>query len=162
MERWDAYDGEFNIIPGKTLIRGEGVPEGVFHLVCDVLVRHSDGTYLLMQRALSKRRGGMWEASAGGAAVQGERPIDCAARELWEETGIEAEKLTELGKIVDRRKRTIYALYLCETDWDKDCIILQEGETQAYKWISGAEILKMSATELVTERMQLFVEFGEE
>lgn len=48
MELWDAYDENFRRVEGRTLVRGEPVPEGLFHLVCDVLVRHTDGTYLLM------------------------------------------------------------------------------------------------------------------
>ena len=50
MEIWDAYDENFNIIDGMTLVRGEEetIPEGVYHLVVDILVKHKDGTYLLM------------------------------------------------------------------------------------------------------------------
>ena len=88
MELWDAYDADFHRIEGKTLIRGEPVPEGIFHLVCDVLVKHTDGTFLLMQRAPGKHFGGMWEATAGGSALAGETPLECASRELREETGM--------------------------------------------------------------------------
>ncbi len=49
MELWDAYDKDFRKIQGITLIRGEAIPEGTFHLVCDVIVRHTDGSYVLMQ-----------------------------------------------------------------------------------------------------------------
>ncbi len=50
MELWDAYDGNFSKIDGMTLVRGNEIPDGVFHLVSEIIVRHSDGTYLLMQR----------------------------------------------------------------------------------------------------------------
>lgn len=55
MEYWDACDNDLHLIPGVTLIRGEAIPEGMCHLVCDVIVRHKDGTYLLMQRAPDKK-----------------------------------------------------------------------------------------------------------
>ena len=42
MEIWDAYDAEFNKLENKTLIRGEVIPDGLFHLVCEILVKHSD------------------------------------------------------------------------------------------------------------------------
>ena len=93
MEIWDAYDRNLEKIEGMTLIRGGKIPEGVYHLVCDVIVRHTDGEYLLMQRDSRKHYGGMWEATAGGSALQGEKPLDCAIRELREETGIHAEYL---------------------------------------------------------------------
>ena len=69
MELWDAYDEKLNKIEGLTLVRGGEVPDGVFHLVCEIIVRHTDGTYLLMQRDPQKHLGGMWEATAGGIFI---------------------------------------------------------------------------------------------
>lgn len=94
MELWDAYDENFNIINGVTLVRGEEISKGMFHLVCEVAVRHTDGTYLLMQRDFKKPLGGLWELTAGGSALKGETPLQCARRELSEETGINADLLT--------------------------------------------------------------------
>ena len=54
------------------------IPDGFYHLVCEIIVKHTDGTYLLMQRDLNKHYGGMWEATAGGSAVAGENPLECA------------------------------------------------------------------------------------
>lgn len=71
MELWDAYreDGTF---AGCNLVRGEVIPEGLFHLVSEVIVRHEDGMFLLMQRDLIKPNfPGLYEASAGGSAVVG-------------------------------------------------------------------------------------------
>ena len=82
MELWDAYDAKFQQITNTFLRRGETIPDGFYHLVCEVIVRHYDGTYLLMQRDPHKRFGGMWEATAGGSALQGESPLACAIREL--------------------------------------------------------------------------------
>ena len=157
MELWDAYDENFRKIEGISLVRGEPVPEGVFHIVMEILVRHKDGTYLLMQRDPHKHFGGMWEASAGGSALQGETPLDCAKRELREETGIFAENLTELQMRRSPRMRTFYGDYFCETDCDKDSIVLQEGETVAYRWVTAEELLKMTRDELVPMRMQEYV-----
>ncbi len=155
MERWDAYDKAFHKIEGMTLIRGEAIPDGCFHLVCDIIVRHTDGSYLLMQRDPRKHFGGMWEATAGGSALQGETPLECARRELWEETGIRATALVNVGQITSHD--TIYMEFLCVTDWDKGAIALQPGETVAYKWVSREELLAMKKSELVTERIQKFL-----
>ena len=158
MEIWDAYDRNLEKIEGMTLIRGEKIPEGVYHLVCDVIVRHTDGEYLLMQRDSRKHYGGMWEATAGGSALQGESPLDCAIRELREETGIRAEQLEEVGRVRAAGRNAIYCEFLCITDCKKDSIILQEGETSAYKWVTQDELLSMKRDELVTQRMQNFVD----
>lgn len=158
MEIWDAYDRNLEKIEGMTLIRGEKIPEGVYHLVCDVIVRHTDGEYLLMQRDSRKHYGGMWEATAGGSALQGESPFDCAIRELREETGIRAEYLEEVGRVRAAGRNAIYCEFLCITDCKKDSIILQEGETAAYQWVTQDELLSMKRDELVTQRMQNFVD----
>lgn len=158
MEIWDAYDEKLNKIDGVSLIRGEPINEGYYHLVSEIIVRHKDGSYLLMQRDERKHLGGMWEASAGGSALQGEDPFACAIRELQEETGIVSDELTEIGQVLHYGHKTIYVEYLCNTDVDKDSIILQDGETADYKWISGDELRLMSRDELATQRIQNFIE----
>lgn len=155
MELWDAYNRDFEKIEGMTLVRGEKIPDGACHLVSDVIVRHADGKYLLMQRDLKKPFGGMWEATAGGSALKGEGPLACAVRELREETGIVSEELTQVGRVICHD--TIYVEFLCVTDWPKDKISLQENETSAFKWVTGAELLSMRKDELLTERMQHFI-----
>lgn len=157
MELWDSYDKNFNRIEGEVLVRGKRIPEGRLHLVCDIIVRHTDGEYLLMQRDPRKTYGGMWKATAGGSALRGETPIECAKRELIEETGIDSRELTEVGRIIDPDKRSIYVEFLCVTDCKKDGIRLQDGETVAYKWVSREELIIMQKSELVTERMQKFI-----
>lgn len=159
MELWDAYNANFERIEGVTLVRGEPVPEDMFHLVCDVLVKHTDGSFLIMQRDPRKDfYAGMWEATAGGSALAGENPIQCATRELREETGIIPTDLIEIERAVNSERRYIHVEFLCVTDWDKDKIALQEGETVDYKWISREELLSMSADELVvTKRIQNYM-----
>ena len=155
MELWDAYSSKFEKIEGMTLVRGEPIPEGIHHLVCDVLVKHTDGTYLLMKRANGKLFGGMWEASAGGSALAGEDPLNCAKRELFEETGIVSSELKEVGRLSNRD--TVFVEYLLITFCAKDEIVLQEGETTAYRWVRREELLSMRKDELATDRIQRFI-----
>lgn len=155
MELWDAYDSNFNKIDGVTLVRGQPIPEGMYHLVCDIIVRHIDGSYLIMQRDARKHHGLMWEATAGGSALQGETPVQCAMRELREETGIVAESLQEVGRT--RERQSYYVEFLCVTDRPKNSVTLQEGETVAYKWITRQQLLDMDKDDLVTQRMEQFV-----
>ncbi len=157
MELWDAYDKDCNKIEGVTLVRGKDVPDGMFHLVSDVIVRHTDGEYLLMQRDPRKQYGGMWEATAGGSAFAGETAYECAVRELREETGIATGDLVEVGREVNTGNRTIYVEFLCVTDCVKDGVTLQQGETSAFRWVTKDELLSMNKDELVTKRMQVFI-----
>lgn len=137
MEIWDAYL-EDGTPAGRTLVRGEPIHAGLYHLVSEILVRHVDGSYLLMQRDLRKPGyPGYWEATAGGSALMGEDALTCARRELLEETGLAADSLTEIGCFTSRD--TIYRQFLCVTGCDKAAVTLQEGETIAYRWVTEAE-----------------------
>lgn len=141
MELWDAYDRDGNPT-GGTLVRGEPIPEGLYHLVCGILVQHEDGDFLLMQRDHRKESWpGAYEASAGGAIQKGETMLNGALRELREETGIVAETLTPYYGA--RGKNALYCGFLCKTNWPKNQITLQEGETVGYRWVSREEMIRM-------------------
>lgn len=135
MEKWDAYTADGRRT-GRILTRGEPIPDGLYHLACDVLVRHEDGSYLCMKRAAKKTNyGGWYEATAGGAALLGEEPLDCAKRELLEETGIRSGSFTELKRLISAESHSIFYVYLCTVDCDRSAIQLQPGETEDYVWM---------------------------
>lgn len=148
MEIWDAYN-ERGELAGVDLIRGEPIPEGLYHLVSEILVRHTDGDYLLMKRSLTKESfPGYYEASAGGSALKGESAIDCARRELYEETGITKGSFSFLGTHIS--KNTVYVLFIHYTSCDKSSITLQEGETDSFKWVSEEEFIRfISSGEMI-------------
>jgi 8-oxo-dGTP pyrophosphatase MutT (NUDIX family) len=145
MEIWDAYKQD-GTLAGCDLIRGEEIPTGLFHLVSEIIVKHKDGMYLLMQRDLNKPNfPGLYEATAGGSALKGEESYDAAIRELKEETGIVAKELMQIYKCTSND--TIYYGYICETDCNKKSITLQEGETISYLWLTKEEFLKFVETD---------------
>lgn len=144
LEIWDGYLSD-GTPAGRELVRGEAIPEGLYHLVSEILVRHTDGDYLLMRRDARKPNyGGYWEATAGGSALKGEDALTCARRELREETGIEAESFTEIGRYVSRD--TIYRQFLCVTRCDKAAVTLREGETIAYRWVTEGEFVAFASS----------------
>lgn len=145
MEIWDGYL-EDGTLSGCDLTRGNQIPYGLFHLVSEVIVRHKDGTYLLMQRDYNKiNYPGLYEASAGGSALKGETALEAAKRELKEETGIEAKELTQIYHC--KSKNTIYNGYLCESDQDKNSVVLQRGETISFIWLGKEDFLKFVESE---------------
>ena len=152
MEIWDAYYAD-GTPAGCDLVRGEPIPEGLYHLVSDILVRHRDGDYLLMQRDPRKPNyGGCFEATAGGSALKGEDADTCAKRELREETGIAEGELTPISRYVHRD--TIYIQYLCVTGQDKASVTLQEGETVAYRWLTESEFVAFVNSEEMIPRQR--------
>ena len=99
MEIWDGYNKD-GTKAGIDLVRGEDIPDGIYFMTVEILVRHTDGDYLLMKRDGSKPAfPGFFEATAGGAAQKGETPLEAAKRELAEETGAVAEKFIPLGVV---------------------------------------------------------------
>ena len=149
MELWDAYR-EDGSLAGCDLVRGEPIPNGLCHLVCEVLVRHTDGSYLLMQRDFNKEsHPGVYEATAGGSVLKGETAVEGAIRELKEETGITAtaDNLTQMYCELNENRNTIYHRFLCVTDCDKSSVSLQEGETINYMWLSEDEFLRFINTD---------------
>lgn len=148
MEIWDGYNKD-GTRAGIDLVRGEAIPGGLYHLVSEILVRHTDGSYLLMQRDPRKEAyGGYFEATAGGSALKGENALTCAKRELQEETGIACCAFEQIGGHVSHD--TIYCEYLCVTDCDKTSVKLQEGETVGYKWLTEEEFIRfVSSDEMI-------------
>ena len=140
-EIWDLFyrDGT---PAGRTMIRGEKAPEGLYHIVCEVLVRHTDGESLLMHRCASKPNyPDFWEGTAGGSALKGEDALACIRRELREETGLEGSDFTLVARNINQREDAIFYTFTCVTDCDKSAVQMQEGETDAFRWVSEEEFI---------------------
>lgn len=141
MEVWDAYNVD-GTLAGFDLIRGNPIPPNYYHLVCEAIIRHTDGDYLLMQRSFEKEiYPGKWEIGAGGSALKGEDKITAVKREIEEETGINVGDLEEIYTCVWEKHQSIYYGYLLNTSFDKENVKLQTGETIDYKWISKQELI---------------------
>ena len=158
MEIWDGYFID-ETPANRDLIRGEIIPKGLYHLVCDILVRHIDGDYLIMQRDFSKSNySGYFEATAGGSALKGEDIMTCTKRELLEETGIVSDSFELIGKCTSND--TIYYSFLCVTDWCKLAITLQKGETVSYKWISEKDFINfINSNNMIDIQKQRYIDF---
>ena len=142
MELWDAYTREGELVSDTVLVRGKPVPNGLYHLACGVIVRHTDGSVLCMKRAKEKKSfGGWYDVSAGGAALQGETKFDCIRRELREETGIDCDAFVELGSYIGDKSHIILYNFLCTVDCPKDSVTLQPGETEGYVWMTETEFV---------------------
>ena len=149
MELWDAYSKNEELT-GDTLVRGEKIPEGLYHLVCEVLVRHIDGSFLCMKRSVEKPNyGGWYEATAGGSALAGENKLQCVERELLEETGIACHEFEEVARNREERKQAFFYNFVCTVDCEKNSVQPQKGETEGYVWMSEKEFVQFINSEKV-------------
>lgn len=166
MELWDALDAQGNKL-GFDLVRGEPVPEGCYHAVAEVAVKHADGDVLITLRDASKQTWpNCWELGAGGSVLKDESPQDGAMRELREETGIIADQLTPLFVLARADNHCIYYSYLCRYSGPKDAIALQPGETAGYRWLTPDGLREMADDPQFVgshrQRWQAFIQHAEE
>ncbi len=112
-ELWELRDGDKRPT-GKTIYRGEPVPEGYWHIVVDVWTLTADGRLLLTRRHPDKHWPLLWEGT-GGSVLAGEDSFQGVLRELREETGLIAEP--ERVQLLSSERMDRYFLdnylYLC-------------------------------------------------
>lgn len=140
MEHWDLLDD--NRQPtGETLVRGEPLPAGRFHTIIGVWTIHDAlRRILLTKRHPSKRIcPNQWE-NTGGSILAGEESCVGAAREVREETGMDCH-CADLVPIKTIRIPTAFVdCYIYHTVIDPDAIVLQDGETIDWRWVTLDEL----------------------
>lgn len=147
MELWDAYDADGKRT-GSLLERGKPIPEGLYHLVAEVVVQHKDGSILITQRDRRKPNyPGFWQASAGGSVLAGENAVQGAQRELLEETGLYASEFIPIYHRREDCRKTFYSGFLTRYSGSRDAVVLQKNETIAYRWLSTDEFLAFVQTD---------------
>lgn len=160
MEIWDAYDNHRNLV-NHTLIRDTPIPEGLYHLVVEVIVQHEDGSILFMQREATKASyPSYFEATAGGSALKGEDSLTAALRETVEETGIQLNvgDCQPVHQFTNHEHACHFDIFLAKTTVDKKAIQLQKGETASFIWVTPTDLRDFLQTYLVIPRQKLFLE----
>jgi ADP-ribose pyrophosphatase len=125
VESWDGHDFEVVRHPGAAA----------------VLPVTPDGDVLLVRQFRPAIRRSLMEIPAGVLDVDGEDPLGCAARELFEETGYRHRSLEFLGGIYTSAGFADEYIHLFEA-WTSD---RQEGPSE-----EGIEVLRRPLDEMVT------------
>ena len=80
-------EGKFT---GKTALKSEAHKHGWFHKTVHIWLFTKDHKVLLQQRALTKKVfPGLWDISVAGHIAAGEKTLEAAKREVFEEIGLE-------------------------------------------------------------------------
>ena len=156
MEIWDLYDLDNNIIGEH--IRGTDMPENGYHLVVHIWIRNSDGMYLMTRRSATKKTYPLaWEC-VGGSVLKGEKSLDAAIREVYEEVGIvlrpeQGRKvMTRIRDLAGgRRVNDINDVYIFEYDGDIPLSEATTDEVDRARWMSRDEILELYRTGQMVE-----------
>lgn len=141
MEIWDLYD-QSGDRTGKTITRGEYIPDGFLHLTVDAVIINSRGETLLQRRAKEKKvYPDLW-CITGGAALAGEEGAIACAREVEEEMGFRPDMASArlLMRYARPEKRFLREVYLIFQDVPLSEMRYQEGEVQDAMWILPEKI----------------------
>ena len=138
MEWNDIYDENRNLT-GRIHQRGTPWQPGEYGLVVCVWVYDGRGHFLLTRRAKGKSFAGTWENS-GGAVQAGESSRQAIARELFEETGIQAQPEEFELLDTDKDRNTFYDHYCLKRQISLKDIVLLPGETVDARWATHEEV----------------------
>lgn len=145
MELWDLYTVD-RVKTGKTICRGEEIPQGLYHLQVHVVIFNSRGEMLIQQRTPGKRYyPNLWDVSVGGGAVSGDTSSLAAEREVREELGLTVQLNGRRPDFTITYPETFDDYYVVEMDVPLSSLMLQEEEVQAAAWATREEIFRMMA-----------------
>lgn len=147
MEKRDLYDKNKNIT-GKTIIKGEPIPDGYYILVVLTMIKNSEGEFLIQKR--SKEKDGLYGAT-GGHAKTGETGLEGAISEIKEEIGLNVNKedMKLLYQSREDKEQVFFELYYLEKDCDIESLKLQKEEVDFVEWMSIEKIKKLIKQGLV-------------
>lgn len=153
MEVWDIYD-VFRRPTGRTMLRGETVQEGDYHMVVHVIIFNHAGQMLIQQRQSCKKSWpNHWDISVGGCAIRGENSQQAAMREVREELGLAIDLSATAPDLTLAFPGGFDDMYIVERELEPETLRLQVEEVKAARWADREEILRMLKNgEFVTYR----------
>lgn len=162
MEKWDLYT-KYREKTGKEHIRGEEIPEGLYHLAVHVWIRNSKGEYLLSRRAADRPTYPFFWETVGGSVLQGETCIEGAVREVKEEVGItlspESGQLafTKIRDTVNGEKfRDILDVWVFYYDGEADLTAATTKEVAECKWLRSDQIYDLFQEQKLVPTLDYF------
>ena len=145
MEAWDLYTQD-RVKTGQTMLRGDSVPEGLFHLQVHVCIFNEQGEMLIQQRQSTKRwYAGLWDYSVGGSAVAGDTSLAAAERETLEELGLRVSLAGRKPAVTRWYGSMIDDYYILPLNVALSDLHLQREEVQAVRWAGREDILALLA-----------------
>lgn len=143
----DLYDAN-SVKTGKTYRKGDIIPGGYYPMVVMVVIRNSNGDFLMQKRV--KEKGGDWGVT-GGHPKAGETPLEGIITEVKEELGLDfsQENFIEYDSGCDGRD--CYKMYFVNKDVELEDIIIQSDELSEVRWFSMEELKHMVDTKELNE-----------
>lgn len=142
-EIWDIYDADRQLT-GRTVERGKPLRADEYHTIIHVCVFSPDGKLLIQQRNAHKRGwSGLWDVTAGGAALAGESSGEAAERELFEEIGLRLPLADKRPTLTINYEAGFDDYYIVEAEPLLEDLVLQSTEVQDVRWADKEEVLQL-------------------
>ena len=162
MELWDLYT-EDRELAGLDHVRGEELPENLYHLVVHIWIRNSKGEYLISQRSATRPTFPLrWEC-AGGAVLKGESSLQGAIREAKEEVGVDLRPengkvvYTKVRQTIDGKKfNDIMDAWLFEYDGEVSLDNATTDEVAQVVWMKKDQIAELIETKQMVGTLEYF------
>ena len=135
----DLYDINSNKT-NKTYRKGDLIPEGYYPMVVMVVIRNSNGEFLMQKRVESK--GGDWGVT-GGHPKSGETPIEGIITEVKEELGLDFSKENFIEYDSGCDGKDCYKMYFVTKDININDITIQQEELTEVRWFTMDELKGM-------------------
>ena len=134
MEFRDLYDKNKKLT-GKTIQKGETIPDGNYIIVVLTMIQNSKGEFLIQKR--SKQKNGLYGAT-GGHCKTGETGLEGAITEIKEEIGLDVkpEEMVLLFEGREDKEQVFFELYYLKRDIDISKLKLQKEEVESVEWMS--------------------------
>ena len=143
MEEFDLYNID-RILLGRTICRGEAVPEDTYRAVVHVCIFGTDGRMLIQQRQTFKKSwAGLWDISVGGHVSAGETVREGAEREVREELGLDIPLADVRPALTINFDDGFDDIFTVIRDTDIAEITLQDDEVKSVMWADCDTIVEM-------------------
>lgn len=122
---------------GKTIRKGDKIPEGYYIQVVCICIQNRKGEYLVQKR--TKEKNGKYGITSGHV-LSGENSIDAILREVKEETGIELTR-NDIKLVKSKvEEHDFVDIYYTKKEIDIENLNVQTEEVEEIKWMKEKEI----------------------
>lgn len=144
IEHIDIYD-QHRTPRGITKQRGDSLEKGEYRLVVHVCIFNQQGKLLIQQRHSKKSSWpNMWDFSASGGVIAGEKSNEAAERELFEELGIQIDFSNSRPSISLAFHEGFDDFYIAKVEeLNLSSLILQQDEVQDALWADREDVLSL-------------------
>lgn len=143
----DLYDIN-GIKTNKTYYKGDIIPDGYYPMVVMVVIRNSNGEFLMQKRSATK--GGDWGVT-GGHPKSGETPIEGIITEVKEELGLDFSNEEFILFDSGCDGKDFFKMYLVNKDINISDITIQIEELSEVKFFTMKELNHMVKTKELNE-----------